>query len=178
MDLTEWVKLHADYLYAFALAKTGDAELSKDLVQDAFLAAHQNADKFRGDAAPRTWLTSILRNKIADHFRAQQRKGRAVEMPAEDEDRFFENLMWKSGQVPHAWDESVQQEELIHYLTACLEQLPERLRAVLRLKYLEGVGTDSILSDLDLTAAHFWVLLHRSRLKMRACIEEQQKKTR
>jgi RNA polymerase sigma factor (sigma-70 family) len=178
MDLTEWVKLHADYLYAFALAKTGDAELSKDLVQDAFLAAHQNAAKYRGEAAPRTWLTSILRNKIADHFRSIQRKGRAVEMPAEDEDRFFENLLWKSGQAPEAWDESLGPEELLQYLTWCLEQLPERLRAVLRLKYLEATPTEHILNDLDLTAAHFWVLLHRSRLKMRACIEEQQIKTR
>ena len=176
MDINTLVAEQSDYLYAFALAKTGDAELSKDLVQDTFVAALKNMERFRGEAHVRTWLTSILRNKVADHYRAVQRRGRKLDLP-DEEDRYFENLMWRREQAPQAWDEAVDTEALMQYLHTCLELLPERLQAVLRRKYLEGVATEDILVELELTAQNFWVLLHRSRLKMRQCVEQQKSRS-
>ena len=174
MDINALVSEQSDYLYAFALAKTGDAELSKDLVQDTFVAALKNMERFRGEASVRTWLTSILRNKVVDHYRALGRKGRKLDLP-DDEEGYFENLMWRREQAPQAWEDAADPEALMAYLHRCLEQMPERLQAILRLKYLEGVATEDILDDLEPTQQNYWVLLHRSRLKMRQCIEEQQK---
>ena len=56
-------------LYRYARSRVGNRELAEDLVQDAFLAALQSRDRFQGRATVRTWLLSILRHKIVDHYR-------------------------------------------------------------------------------------------------------------
>ena len=42
----QWVALHADYLYAYAIARINDEEQAKDLVQETFLAALQKTGNF------------------------------------------------------------------------------------------------------------------------------------
>ena len=40
---------------------------TEDLVQETFLAAFKSIRKFQGDSEPKTWLFSILKNKISDY---------------------------------------------------------------------------------------------------------------
>jgi RNA polymerase sigma factor (sigma-70 family) len=72
-DPTSWVDTHGAALLAYATPRVRDQQTAEDLVQETFLAALQ-ADNFRGDAQERTWLISILRNKICDHFRRLARE--------------------------------------------------------------------------------------------------------
>ena len=69
LDPHQWVKAHADYLYAYAIKRINDTELARDLVQETFLAALEKVDKFEGKSSERTWLTAILKNKIIDVYR-------------------------------------------------------------------------------------------------------------
>ena len=64
-----WVEAYSDKLYSWCLHKTSSKEIAEDLVQDTFMAAFQAINKFEGKSDPKTWLFSILNNKIADHFR-------------------------------------------------------------------------------------------------------------
>ncbi len=53
----------------------GNREIAKDITQEVFLAALQALPNFRGvrgDGPVLTWLRSIARNKVADHFRARE----------------------------------------------------------------------------------------------------------
>src|SRR5262245_36225783 len=68
-DAAAWLDQHGDALYRYARSRVGNRELAEDLVQDAFLAALQARDRFEERAAVRTWLISILRHKILDHYR-------------------------------------------------------------------------------------------------------------
>ena len=70
---TQWVEDHTEEMLAWAYNKLSDKQLAEDLVQDTFLAALQSMDKFKGDSKPKTWLLSILNNKIIDHYRRQAR---------------------------------------------------------------------------------------------------------
>ena len=74
----QWVAAHADYLYAFAITRVNDEEQAKDLVQETFLAALERISNFEGKASERTWLTAILKNKIADVYRKNSWRGRTV----------------------------------------------------------------------------------------------------
>src|SRR4051812_41494552 len=65
----QWVHKYADYLYTFAFNRTNDEELSRDLVQETFLAALQGMSKFEGRSSESTWLPAILKNKIVDVYR-------------------------------------------------------------------------------------------------------------
>lgn len=60
---------YADYLYPYTRHRINDAEQARDLVQDIFLAALESVEKFDGRCSEKTWLTSILRNKIFDIYR-------------------------------------------------------------------------------------------------------------
>ncbi|HZI32614.1 MAG TPA: sigma factor, partial [Candidatus Binatia bacterium] len=72
LNAEEWVASHGDYLFRHALARTGIQEVAEDLVQETFLAAWKSASRYAARASERTWLLSILRNKIADHYRRQR----------------------------------------------------------------------------------------------------------
>ena len=71
--IKEWVKLYSDQLYTWAYYKTSSIDTSEDLVQETFLAALHSFNNFGGMSEPKTWLLSILKNKIADHFRKSYR---------------------------------------------------------------------------------------------------------
>jgi RNA polymerase sigma-70 factor (ECF subfamily) len=61
-----WVSSYADYLYAFALNRVHDIEVCKDLMQETFVAGIKNSSNFKGNSSEKTWLASILKNKIID----------------------------------------------------------------------------------------------------------------
>ena len=58
-------------LRAMAARYVGDE--AEDVVQDAFVSALSAASRFRGDAAPMTWVHRIVRNASIDHYRKRIR---------------------------------------------------------------------------------------------------------
>ena len=69
-DPREWVALHGDVLFGFAVIRVRDRAVAEDLVQDTFLAALRARDSFAGQAGERTWMVGILCHKIADNWRS------------------------------------------------------------------------------------------------------------
>ena len=63
-------------LRAVAARYVGDD--AEDVVQDAFVSALRYGSKFRGDAAPLTWLYRIVTNTSIDHCRRRSRREHAV----------------------------------------------------------------------------------------------------
>ncbi|MDX5321251.1 MAG: sigma-70 family RNA polymerase sigma factor, partial [Bacteroidota bacterium] len=78
-QLEDWINQFGDYLYSWAHFRLSDDHLAKDLVQDTFLAAIQSFAHFEGRSSIKTWLTSILNNKIRDHFRKQKNRNFSLE---------------------------------------------------------------------------------------------------
>ncbi|BBG05610.1 MULTISPECIES: sigma-70 family RNA polymerase sigma factor [Pseudonocardia] len=72
-DLDEVFRAHADRLWSVALRILGDPGEAEDAVQEAFLAALRSP-RFRGEAAPGTWLHRILVNGCIDRIRAGARR--------------------------------------------------------------------------------------------------------
>jgi RNA polymerase sigma-70 factor (ECF subfamily) len=58
-------------LRAVAARYVGDE--AEDVVQEAFLRALRSGERFRGDAAPQTWLSRIVINVCLDHCRKRGR---------------------------------------------------------------------------------------------------------
>jgi RNA polymerase sigma-70 factor (ECF subfamily) len=84
--LAEWVDLHAEALFRFAMLRVRDEHLAEDLWQETFLAALRSIDGFCKAAAIRTWLTSILNHKIIDHYRRQAKVRNTVAKHSEQQD--------------------------------------------------------------------------------------------
>ena len=59
-------------LIRFARRKVATDEIARELVQETWLAALVALPRFAGRSSMRTWLTSILRRKIADLYRGRK----------------------------------------------------------------------------------------------------------
>ncbi len=70
-----WVDKYGDALFRFAAVRVKDHGIAEDLVQETFLAGLQSKDRFRGKSSEKTWLFSILKHKIIDHFRKNKSNG-------------------------------------------------------------------------------------------------------
>ena len=74
----KWVDKYSDYLYNYTIVRVNDHEIAQDLISETFLAGLKSKDNFKGDASERTWLISILKRKIIDHYRRiNSNKGKA-----------------------------------------------------------------------------------------------------
>ncbi|MEJ2720059.1 MAG: sigma-70 family RNA polymerase sigma factor [bacterium] len=174
---SEWVDLHGDALYRFALLRVKDQHVAEDLVQETFLSALQAAGRFKGNSAPRTWLIGILKHKILDHFRKSSVEVNASDVtPWEEEDdrEYFDNTgHWK--RELHEWRESpenlVESQEFWKTFQACLSGLPEAHRRAFALKEIDGLDGDEICEILAVSPNNFWVMLHRARAKLRKCLD-------
>lgn len=56
-------------------------------------------------------------------------------------------------------------------LAACMEGLPEKFRSIFVLKEIEGLNSDDICKEFDITSTNLWVILHRARNLLRKCLE-------
>ena len=174
-----WVKDHADYLYQYAVKRLSDSELSKDLVQETFLSAIKSLSDFRGKSSERTWLTSILKNKIIDHYRKKAKEDSVNELQSTEENRtsfFEENGHWKKKNEPEKWgteeSDPLENEELENILKGCMKNLPVNWALVFSMKYMDGEDSEKICKELNLSPSNFWVIIHRAKLSLRACISK------
>ncbi len=60
---------HGPAMYRLAYRLVGDGHEAEDLVQDAFRSAWKSRDLFQSEGSSRAWLASILRRRVADHWR-------------------------------------------------------------------------------------------------------------
>ena len=172
----KWIQLYADYLYNYALIRVNNQDLAKDLVQETFFSGLKGKDNFKGLASERTWLVSILKRKIIDHYR----KINSIKGKKEVRVNFYnhgENKgNWLEERVPVSWqneaEKNIENQELKNALDGCIENLPEKYRMVFLLKSVQNYETEEICNELDITASNLWVIIHRARQQLRRCLED------
>ena len=174
-EVEAWVREHTSDLLRFAAARVKEREVAEDLVQLTLMAAWTSRDRFAQQSSPRTWLFSILKNKIADHYRKAYRDPVVHGSDLQMDDRFQEDGHWAPQHRPGDWDldEAAEKEALHRHLAHCLEHLPPHWRAAVEMKYLKEKDSALICQELGITATNYWQQLHRAKLKLRDCITKQ-----
>jgi len=174
-DPEAWVDTHADALFRYALLKVRDSEAAEDLVQETFLAAIQSRESFRGASALRTWLIGILRHKILDRMRQSARQ------PTMNEDAYdslVDGQFDRKGRWitrPGRWQMDparlLENREFWQIFQSCLEDLPGRLGDAFSLRVMNEIKSEEVCKFLEISSTNLWVMLHRARARLRACIE-------
>lgn len=182
IDLECLVDDHGDYLFRFAIAKVRDATLAQDLLQETYLAALKSADSYGGKSTERTWLTSILKNKIADYYR---KYGNEIAFDAADlemlnTERFFSRSdgwggFWNKRFRPARWNTSpykiLENKDFYMVLDQCLSDLPAKVEQVFRLREVQGTASKEVREAFELSSSNYWIIMHRARLSLRSCME-------
>jgi len=172
-NLSQWVEKYTGDMLSWAFHKVSNIELARDLVQDTFLAAAEKFDSFKGNSSPKTWLFSILNNKIIDHYR--KKVNRTVNF---ENQSFFEiGGAWNESRKPKDWGEEdekhlLDNDEFRLILNKCLDALPEQWSTCVKLKYLTEKKGEEICQELEITPSNFWQIVHRAKLQLRDCVEE------
>ncbi len=172
-NISQWVDDYTDEMLSWALHKTSNIEVAKDLIQDTFVAALVKIDSFKQKSSPKTWLFSILNNKIIDHYRKKIK--RAVDIHDQVVSNYFdEHGTWLKDKRPQNWETDnhlLDDTEFQSVLEKCIENLPDKWEDSIRLKYLMEKNGKEICQVLNLSPTNFWQIIHRAKLQLRDCIE-------
>ncbi len=174
LDPETWVERHGDYLFRYALSRLRDVDSAEEVVQETFVAGLRSLDQYARKGAEVAWLLGILKRKIVDHVRRRIRTGDDLD-PADDltEALFDSKGNWRAdprifGARPEA---ALEREEFWKVFRNCLATLPERQADVFTLREMEGLNSENICKELELSASNLWVLLYRARMRLSHCIK-------
>lgn len=151
---------HGGSVYLVALAQTRSEADAQDVAQDVFCRLLTDGTAFTSDEHLRAWLLRVTVNRCRELWRAPWR--RRVEsahelskLPAPDapvEDTALEEL-----RADPVWQ--------------ALQALPEKLRVVALLHYVEEYTTEEIARIVGSPPATVRTRLHRARKQMRETLE-------
>jgi len=181
-DPEQWVELHGDYLFKYALMRLRDPAKAEDAVQETFLAALKGGRSFAGRSAEKSWLIGILKNKIFDHYRKASRETSFTDLDFygdEEGDRFKADGLGKGGWIhelgPVEWSSDpgagVDNELFWKTFHDCAGKLPKNVAAVFCLREMDDVDSKDICQQLGISESNLWVMLHRARMALRRCLE-------
>lgn len=168
-------------LVRFARLQLGNDDEAEDAVQEAIAGALRNARAFRAEAALKTWLIAILKNKVADILR-QRRRGplpasQLEQEPADEPlpDLFNRFGVWRNAARPASWEDpeaAIHSRQFLRMFDACLNCLPPQQGRVFLMREVVELPVDDICDELGLSTANVYVILHRARLALRDCMEK------
>lgn len=141
---------------------------AEDLAQEVFLTFLETLDRFEGRSAVGTWLFGILHHKAQERRRSHAREDSTSVLEEAFEKRFDVHGSWL--QPPVESDRLVESRETGEALRDCLEGLPAQQREVFQLRQVEELSAVGVAGIVGCTTNHVGVLLHRARLRLRACL--------
>lgn len=176
IDPGQWVDNYGDGLYSYALYRLENKALAEELVQETFVSALGTKSNFTGKSSEKTWLYSILKNKIYDHLRRKYKETPMVSEQLEtiiEEDFFDSKGAWKKR--PGRWKENPEQnfeeKEFMTILQDCTGRLPAKQGHAFLMRELDDLDSEEICKVLGVSSTNYWVLMHRARLTIRNCLE-------
>lgn len=150
-------------LLRLANAILNDPAEAEEAVQDAFLAALNSLESYRGDAAIKTWLFSITINGCRRRLRkrqARQQLSRALQT-------FF-----GMGAGPANPEETLIRGETRTAVRRAVDALGEKHRLPVLLFYDHELSVAEIAQTLDLPQGTVLSRLHAAREKLRAALQD------
>jgi RNA polymerase sigma-70 factor (ECF subfamily) len=151
---TRWYQGALPRVYGFVYARVGgDSELAEDITAQAFSEGVRARHGFDGRSDPVTWICSIARNRLLDHYRrtARERKRQL-------------RLVVDVGTTRNELREVEDHDAVL----AVLETLPVVERTALTLRYLDGYSVPETAAVLGRTVPATESLLMRARERLRA----------
>lgn len=164
----------------FALLQLSDKQLAEDAVQEALMGALKNAASFSRRAALKTWVFAILKNKITDTLRQRNKMPVTSSIGVEGEDQEISALLfnkkghWQDDERPATWSqpmESVKNDHFWRIFETCLDALPENQARVFMMREFLDFDSNAICETLDISTSNLHVMLYRTRLRLRECLE-------
>jgi RNA polymerase sigma-70 factor (ECF subfamily) len=157
----ELVERHGRAVFHVAFRVTGRVEDAEDVVQETFLRAYRQLDRFEARSNVRTWLHRIATNCAIDLLRARPKREVA------EEPEGLERAAVASGDERPSPERSVLGVQIRERLGDAMAVLTELERATFTLRHFEGLSIDEIGRALGLNTSATKQGIFRAVRKMR-----------
>lgn len=160
-------KYHSPLLRYIQRVGIPDAEVAKDVLQEAFIKIYLNLNDY-DDALPfSSWIYRIAHNEAMRYFRFMKHRPQA---PKEEE------VASLYGAVPDELDVTAESESRIRAetLATALGALAEKYREVIVLRFFEEKSYDEIADILQLSPGTVATNLARGKLALKGILERSQ----
>ena len=156
-DAQEFLDLYPVALpqvYGFLLARCGDADVAEDLTSETFMAG---AKAIAEGVGPLTigWLVTVARRRLVDYWRRLDIERRSLRIVA------------GHGSADDPWDEVID----IEAARSALSRVAPQYRAVLTLRYIDGLAVPEAAELLGRSVHATESLLARARAALREVYE-------
>ena len=156
------VERYSPSIYRFSVRYTGDASLAEDVAQEVFLRLFLHAKKYTAGRSFRTWLFTIVRNVSIDLARPySHRKSVSLKGYGDAGREEFTPESIANGSLSQ--EDQVANREKRKRIIDAVQDLPERQRAAIILKYYEDMSTREIAGVLHKTVSSVEALLARAK---------------
>ncbi len=161
-------------VYAVALGMLKDKELAMDVSQEAFVKVYKYLDHFKGDSSFYTWLYRITVNICIDQIRKRGGTQRDdVEFDEGVAHDFAEAKIGALGtQLGTNPQKAALRRELADKIQDALQELPEKHRAILLLREIDGLSYEQIAETLKIPKGTVMSRLFHARAKAQKILSE------
>ena len=153
VELERLINQYGDGLLRVCLLYLKDYALAEDAVQETFLRAYRNYDRFEGRSSEKTCLTAIAINVCRNMLRSPWHRRNSGE----------EALQYLKSEDPDMPDPTVSR---------AVMRLPRDLRAAVILHYVQGFKIREIAQVLEVPVQTVSSRLSRARGRLRAELKE------
>jgi RNA polymerase sigma-70 factor, ECF subfamily len=153
---------YSDKIYRFLYFHTKDALLAEDLTSKVFTKAWGKWGNFKNDYV-QAWLYKIANNLLIDHWRVEGNKKNVSYDKWTDE-----------GMEPgyeEDFIENISRDEQVKMLTEALDTLPDKLKKVMILRFIEEMSAKEAAEILEITEVNVRVLQHRGLVKLKEVLK-------
>jgi RNA polymerase sigma-70 factor (ECF subfamily) len=163
----ELVRRHTRRVYSLCYRFTGNPAAAEDLSQEVFLRVYRTLGSYRSEyGAFPTWLTSVTRNLLVDHYRRTRR------------DRLTDSIedampkLEEKHSPARSPDRLAQAAELSAQLQRGLARLSPELREAVILRDLQGLEYGEIRTVLQVPEGTVKSRINRGRIELARILDE------
>jgi RNA polymerase sigma-70 factor, ECF subfamily len=163
----ELVERHTRRVFNLCYRFTGNSTEAEDLSQEVFLRIYRTLPSYRpADGAFATWLTSVTRNLLVDHYR-RTRRDRITDSIEDAMPQLEEKH--SSARTP---DRLAQAAELSVQLQRALSRLSPELREAVILRDLQSFEYNEIQTVLQVPEGTVKSRINRGRIELAKILEQ------
>ncbi len=173
---TELVKAHHRRVYGLCYRFTGSTHDAEDLTQDVFLKIYGNLASFdlsRGSF--QTWVTTLTRNLLVDHFRRSRQQRVTDSMDAgwdDSEEQRIADKLADSRPTPH---DRAAAKEIEKMVQQALTKISPELREAVILRDLQDLDYKEIAQVLRIPEGTVKSRISRGRAELARLLERNKK---
>ena len=165
----ELMQLYRDSIYFMLMKIVKNSDDAEDLTLETFGKAFRYLDKYTPQYAFSTWLYRIALNNSIDYIRHKNNSPQYVDndLLAIPQEQLMDRFQNNANPTP---EDEVILKQRVKWLKCAVQQLPDKYRTVVELRYYEELSYEEISERLHISLSNVKIQLLRAKNMLHAIV--------